>query len=807
MNRLFTFLTAFLCSAVSVCSAYNHVIRFTTAAPSHQGEAIWKVNDFSATGENPDTLWERQSLPIGNGDFGATVLGGINRERLVLNEKSLWTGGPASDVKRYWNMNRKVDTATLESVRDLLKAGKNALANELVSEAFRGNAAYDRHEFGTYTMLGEVYVDTPTEDGDNATGYIRQLDIDSALVTVTYHDAIDNHSYSRRYFASAPDSVQVWQFSSSNPAQKLTLSFATPQQIDSITPLGSDGLLWHGHLADNGMCWALAVKGMDANACEVDANKGIITTTGPNVTFVVAAATDYYQNMNPDFNDPLTYVGSLPDSKVVARVNAASALGYDSLLERHLADYRNLFCRVELNIPASDESLQLMPTPQRLARYRSGLPDPQLEELYFQFGRYLVIASSRQGSLATNLQGLWHNNLDGPWRVDYHNNINLQMNYWPVLSTNLEECFEPYERYVQSLVKPGRLTAQAYYNAPGWTAAISSNIFGFTAPLNAGEMNWNYNPVAGPWLATQLLHRYEFSGNKQWLINTWPIVKESADFALALLTPYQGYLTVAPSYSPEHGGCDVGTTYANAVVRELLSAALSAAKDLNLPADSTARWKTALAQLPPYRIGRYGQLQEWWEDIDQYGDHHRHTNHLYGLHPGASIDAVTTPEIADACRETLRQRGDEATGWSMGWKLNHWARLLDGEHAHLLLSNLIKNGTADNLFDMHPPFQIDGNFGGTAGIAEMLLQSQNDRIHLLPAFPKQWGGLSVKGLRARGNFEVDIFTNADGLDYALIHSLSGGKCTVVYGNQTRSISTRKGATYKVSLKNSRLKVE
>lgn len=440
-----------------------------------------------------------------------------------------------------------------------------------------------------------------------------------------------------------------------------------------------------------------------------------------------------------------------------------------------------------------------LPTSQRLKNYRKGQPDYYLEELYYQFGRYLLIASSRPGNMPANLQGIWHNNVDGPWRVDYHNNINIQMNYWPACSTNLNECVLPLIDFIRTLVKPGEKTAQAYFGARGWTASISGNIFGFTTPLESQDMSWNFNPMAGPWLATHIWEYYDYTRDLKFLKETgYELIKSSADFAVDYLWHKpDGTYTAAPSTSPEHGPIDQGATFVHAVVREILMDAIEASKVLGVDKEERKQWEHVLANLVPYQIGRYGQLMEWSVDIDDPKDEHRHVNHLFGLHPGHTVSPVTTPELAKAAKVVLVHRGDGATGWSMGWKLNQWARLQDGNHAYTLFGNLLKNGTMDNLWDTHPPFQIDGNFGGTAGITEMLLQSHMGFIQLLPALPDAWKDGSISGICAKGNFEVDVIWENHQLKKAVVCSNAGGDCVIKYADQTISFKTVKGRSYQI----------
>jgi len=486
----------------------------------------------------------------------------------------------------------------------------------------------------------------------------------------------------------------------------------------------------------------------------------------------------------------------------------AVSMGYDVLFKQHYDDYAALFNRVKLQLNPDQQSANL-PTAKRLQNYRKGQPDFYLEELYYQFGRYLLIASSRPGNMPANLQGIWHNNVDGPWRVDYHNNINIQMNYWPACPTNLNECTLPLVDFIRTLVKPGQKTAQAYFGTRGWTASISANIFGFTAPLESEDMSWNFNPMAGPWLATHIWEYYDYTRDKKFLKETgYDLIKSSAQFATDFLwRKPDGTYTAAPSTSPEHGPINEGTTFVHAVIREILLDAIEASKVLGVDNKERKQWQEVLAHLAPYKIGRYGQLMEWSKDIDDPKDEHRHVNHLFGLHPGHTLSPITTPDLAKAARVVLEHRGDGATGWSMGWKLNQWARLQDGNHAYKLFGNLLKNGTLDNLWDTHPPFQIDGNFGGTAGITEMLLQSHMGFIQLLPALPDAWKDGSISGICAKGNFEVDMSWKNGQLAEATVFSKAGEPCTVRYGDKTLSFKTSKGKVYKLAVEADRLIVK
>ena len=777
----------------------GNALWFDTPNSSTAGVAVWNINDFSSTDTNPAQVWERKSFPIGNGSFGGNVLGSVNRERVVLNEKTLWKGGPGTGASSYWNMNKTVSSSTLASIRSYLANGNNSSANSLVQSNYRGNTNYDKNSFGTYTTMGEAYVSTGINESA-VSDYKRIMNIDRSIVVVEFK--ANGTSYQRRYFASYPDSVMVWRYTSDGEPQNLTFTFTTPQTVNSVTSPADGSLLYNCKLpGNNNMAWALRVMARTNDGGTVTANPTArtITVSGSNdVEFILAGDTDYIMNFDPDMSDPNAFVGVDPVASVNSMIEKAAAKTYDELYDNHYADYSALYNRVDLAINPS-ESFENLPTPTRLARYRAGTLDHGLEQQYFQYGRYLLISSSRAGNMPANLQGMWHNNTDGPWRVDYHNNINLQMNYWPATCTNLLECFQPFIDYVKGLVKPGEKTAQAYYGARGWTAEVSTNIFGFTAPLNSTDMSWNYNPTAGPWLATQIWEYYDYTRDKNWLRDVgYPIIKSSANFVSDLLYLHNNTYTSAPSYSPEHGSCDLGATYANAVTREVLQEAISAAEILGDKSSEISEWKEKLEKMYPYQVGRYGQLQEWYKDIDTYNDTHRHTNHLFGLHPGTTINALDEDKtLVEACKETLRQRGDAATGWSMGWKLNHWARLLDGNHAYILFQNLLKNGTADNMWDLHPPFQIDGNFGGTAGVSELFLQSHNGVLHLLPALPDAWTDGHISGLRTRGNFTVDIVYAGGELESATILSNAGEECDVYYNGHRLNFETVEGGRYNI----------
>ena len=772
---------------------------FGTAAPQPNPDDGIEWTGDAPPPEEPLSLWYRrpaaqwvEALPIGNGRLAAMVFGGVNRERLQLNEDTLWAGGP------YDPANPEA-LAALPEARRLVFEGKFAEAQRLIGQKMMAKPLRQM----PYQPVGDLLLSFPQVKAVEQ--YRRELNLDTAIAQVTYSSG--GVQFTREVFSSPVDQVIVLRLTANRPSQiAFALGLRTPQKA-TVEAADRNTLILRGtNGSAQGIAGALKfearVRVLPSGGTAEARDSQIVVTNADSALILVAAATSYR-----NFKD----VSGDPSALNISTLDKAAKKSFDALKTAHIAEHQRLFRRVSIDLGTTPAAKQ--PTQERIKKFADG-GDPQLAALYFQFGRYLLTSCSRPGTQPANLQGIWNDSMNPPWDSKYTININTEMNYWPAESCNLAECVEPLVNMVLDLTESGARTAKTQWGARGWVVHHNTDLWRATAPIDGPF--WGFWPMGGAWLSIHLWDHYEYSGDRAFLAKIYPALKGAAQFFLDTLVeePSHKWLVTCPSLSPENAhpkGSSIcaGPSMDMQILRDLFSACIKSAEILGCDSEFRKQLADVRSRLAPHQIGKAGQLQEWLEDWDMQAPeiHHRHVSHLYALYPSLQINLRDTPDLAAAARKSLETRGDSATGWGLGWRLNLWARLQDGEHAYKILKMLLSPArTYPNLFDSCPPFQIDGNFGGTAGIAEMLLQSLpisasflqgGTELQLLPALPGAWPKGKITGLRTKGGFQVDIEWDNSRMSRATIRSQLGLPCKVKANGKELTLKTKSGGVYQI----------
>lgn len=752
--------------------------------------------------DKPAFDWMNEALPVGNGYMGAMFFGGTVCDEIQLSEESMWAGGPGANAL-YNGGNKTGGWKHLAEIRELLKVGNKRDAARIADKYLTGqiNSAAGEAEFGDYGAhqpFGSLYVTVNRRDSVYS-DYRRSLDLEKAMGQVSYR--MGTTDFRNEYFASYPARLVVVKYSNNaQRGEEYNIRFSSPHPQTVCRNNGKKELLIEGKLESNGLPFEGRILIKTDGRLQYQAD-GCLVSGAKYVELYVSIASAY-RNEYPH------YRGTDYVAVNVAAMKRANTETYERLKREHYLDYSALFNRVQLQLGRNEQ--ETLPTDRRQLLYSQGAFDPALEALYFQYGRYLLISSSRPGTLPAHLQGRWNNRMNPPWACDYHININLQMIYWPAEVTNLSECHEPLLEYIDALREPGRVTAREYFNARGWSVHTMNNAYGYTAP--GWNFNWGYAPNSAAWLCRHLWEHFIFTMDREFLQQkAYPIMKEVGQFWLDyLVEDGDGMLVSSPSYSPEHGEISIGAAIDQEIAWDLFTHLLSASEYVSGEEAFMDSIRVARERLSPLKIGQHGQLQEWKEDLDEPKNTHRHVSHLYALYPGCQITRQATPKLAKAAQRTLAYRGEEGTGWSLAWKINFQARLGGGNQSYKLLRNLLTpsvgkggrmgSGSYSNLLCAHPPFQIDGNMGAVAGIAEMLLQSHEGSIELLPALPAVWFDGAVKGLKTRGGCTVDMSWKNGLLQETVIQASVSGKYKISYRDMVREVSLRAGESVKWSWK-------